>query len=61
MIKINEFFAGEFPNNKRDLRNLDIISIIIKMIFIKKFGAVIMRSILNITSFNVSNLQDLET
>lgn len=61
MIKINEFFAGEFPNNKRDLRNLDIISIIIKMIFIRKFGAVIMRSILNITSFNVSNLQDLET
>lgn len=44
MIKINEFFAGEFPNNKRDLRNLDIISIIIKMIFIRKFGAVIMRS-----------------
>lgn len=61
MIKINEFFAGEFPNNKRDLRNLDIISIIIKMIFIRKFGAVIMRSILNITSFNVSNLQDLKT
>lgn len=29
MIKINKFFAGEFPN-ERDLRNLIILFIIIK-------------------------------